>query len=451
MTHDLHGLALSARPEAVPHWNAAVTGVLSHAASTPGHLEAALEADPDFALAHAAKGLFLLLLGRRELDAPAAAALRAARAAAEGRPVTPREALYAEALGAWLGGSPSEAVRHLEAVLAAHPGDALAMKLNHSVRFTLGDAAGMRASLEACAPAYGADHPARGYLDGCRAFALEETGDYAAALAAGHEAVARAPDDAWGLHAVAHVHEMTHDPAAGIAWLAAREGGVAHCNNFRFHVWWHRALMHLDRGEVGTALALYDRRIRSEATDDWRDLSNAASLLARLGADGHAVGNRWEELAAIAERRAGDGAMVFADLHYVLALTGGGRTEAARAMLARIARDAARPCETGRRMAAPGRPVAEGLVAFAEGRHRAAWAALRPAMRDLPRAGGSHAQRDVFARIAVDAGIRAGDLAGAETLLRLRSAQRAHREDAFHAARMDMIAAARQDVAAHAS
>jgi hypothetical protein len=85
---------------------------------------------------------------------------------------------------------------------------------------------------------------------------------------------------------------LRHDGpgARGLDWLTGREASWAHCNNFRFHVWWHRALMHLDLGEHDAALALYDADIRAEKTDDYRDISNAASLLARLELEGVDVG-----------------------------------------------------------------------------------------------------------------------------------------------------------------
>ncbi len=442
MTDDLFGLPITARPAAAAPWARVVRGVLAHDAGTPDHLAATLAADPDFAMAQAAKGLFLMLLGRAELVPAARGALTAARAGARG---SAREACYVDALARWLGGRPSGAVDSLDAALAIAPGDALAMKVGHSIRFVLGDAAGMRASLERIAPAYGRDHPAAGFHMGCHAFALEETGDYADAEASGRAGLDLAPDDAWGLHAVAHVHDMTHAPDAGIAWLAGREESFAHCNNFRFHVWWHKALMHLDRGEHAAVLALYDQRVCADPSEDWRDLANAASLLMRLQLDGVGVGDRWEVVADRAAARTDDACMVFADLHYLMALLGAGRAEMAAAMTARIARTARGTDEVARRTAVPGLPVADGMTAFAAGDHARAWRSLSAALPDLPRAGGSHAQRDVFERIAVDAGIRAGAWTGAETLIRARTRRRGGHEDAFAAGRLDMIAAARQD------
>ncbi|MBL4928920.1 hypothetical protein [Fuscibacter oryzae] len=93
--------------------------------------------------------------------------------------------------------------------------------------------------------------------------------------------------------------------------------------------------MHLDLGNAKAALALYDRDIRTEKTDDYRDIANAASLLSRLELEGAPVGNRWDELAHLAETRATDGCLAFADLHYMLALCGGGCEQASAGLIAR--------------------------------------------------------------------------------------------------------------------
>ena len=50
------------------------------------------------------------------------------------------------------------------------------------------------------------------------------------------------------------------------------------------------------------------------------------------------AGRSWPTLS---EDRTDDGCLVFADLHYMLALTGDKRPDAARKLAARIARDAA--------------------------------------------------------------------------------------------------------------
>lgn len=446
MTHSLDfcGIETTLPPgSALSAWNATQRGFLAHAAATPDRLAETLEAAPDFALGHAARGLFCLLLGRRETRDAAGGALVSARAAAARVLPSAREAAYVEALALWLDGRPGATVARLEHVLLAHPEDALAMKLVQAILFMLGRAGEMRRSVERLMPAWGADHPALGYLYGCHAFTLEETGEYAAALDAGQRALAMAPDDAWGLHAVAHVHDMRGRAADGLNWLAGRETAWAHCNNFRYHVWWHKALMHLDLGNVDAALELYDAEIRADHTDDYRDIANAASLLMRLEIDGVSVGRRWEELADLAERRTGDGCLAFADLHYMLALIGGRREGALGRMLSRIAHDARRDAtEADAVYRQPGLSAAEGLVAYCEGDHARAFARLNAAGRDLGAIGGSHAQRDVFTRVTIEAALRAGQIENALGLLEARARARGA-EDGYTRRRREVIAETR--------
>jgi tetratricopeptide (TPR) repeat protein len=440
---DLSGMDTSLDAGLMPLWNKAIMGVLSHAASTGPDLNRVIADDPDFALAQVIRGISCLLLGRSEMVAVAWEAFGAAKQAAKNRDPTAREMTYLHALEDWLQGRPSEAAHRMEALLETHPQDALAMKLVQAIHFVLGKSQKMRSSVERLLPHWDA-HPARGYLLGCHAFALEETGDYAAAERAGKLGVSLAPQDAWGLHAVAHVYDMTARAAEGLAWLDGREESWAHCNNFRFHVWWHRALMYLDLGQYDAALHLYDSEIRADRTDDYRDISNAASLLSRLEIEGIAVGNRWEELADLAENRATDGCLAFADLHYLLALIGGERDVAAARLVAGMAKARAAESEAKKIISHPGLKVAQGLQSFAAGEYSIAWLHLQHAQADLCQIGGSHAQRDVFARITIEAALRGGYADAAESMLRLRTKQRDGRVDGYTERRLELVMNARE-------
>jgi hypothetical protein len=442
MRQDIFGQeTTSLSEEGMAAWNATMMAFMAHGADTPTHLSRTLELAPNFALGLATKGLFYLLLGRRELVAVAEEALATAQAAVAETSPTAREKHYVEALAGWVGGAPSRSIVALEAALAQHPGDALAAKLSHAVRFVIGDAKGMRRSIERVLPAYTKDNPAWGYMQGCHAFALEETGEFARAEVVGCSGLDHRADDAWGLHAVAHVYDMTANAKAGIEWLNGREAAWAHCNNFRYHVWWHKALMHLDQGQYDTVLDLYDTEIRAEHSDDYRDISNATSLLSRLELEGVSVGDRWEELADVSMTRTEDGCLIFADLHYLLALVGGNREEALGRMMQRLYRDAQRKGnEIEARMAEPGMATAAGLEAFGEADYAGAFSNLKSAYGDLQKAGGSHAQRDVFERLTIDSGIRAGFLDEAEAFLAARAAKRGGAEDRYAIARRTMIA-----------
>ncbi|MEP5153926.1 tetratricopeptide repeat protein [Planktotalea sp.] len=429
---------------ALEAWNGVVLEILAHGQNAPVHLNTLLETAPEFAMGHAIKGLAVLMLARREVLPVAVEANKSAQAALKAGGATAREALWCSALNDWINGAPTRSVERMEAALRLNPADTISMKMSHGIRFMLGDNHGMRRSVERVLPAHGVDHPLRGYVLGCLAFAMEETGSYADAERTGLMGLELAVNDAWGLHAVAHVYDMTHRVDDGIALIDQNAAAWGHCNNFRFHVWWHKALLHLDQGDVAKALDLYDTKIRDDKTDDFRDISNATSLLVRLQLDGVDVGHRWEELADLSEARVDDGCLVFADLHYMLALAGDKRTDAAALMTARIARDATGPGDMAQVMKAPGVAAAEGLAAFGEGDYQRAFAGLSAGHTKFQSLGGSHAQRDVFERLTIEAGLRAGRLDETKTLLDERTALRGGHEDTFAARRMSQIESARR-------
>jgi hypothetical protein len=198
---------------------------------------------------------------------------------------------------------------------------------------------------------------------------------------------------------------MTGRATDGLNWLSD-DATWSHCNNFGYHMLWHRALFLLELGRKAEALVLYDTAMRAEQTDDFRDIANAASLLQRLELAGLSVANRWEELADKAERRIADRQLAFADLHYMLALLGAGRMSSARQLAAGMtAADGGYNAELSREIASP---AAEALVAFAAGDHAAAVMLLGPVMPFLQQIGGSHAQRDVFEQIWLESLVRSG-------------------------------------------
>lgn len=426
-------------PEAVADWDNTVRAFLAHSAATPSYLGKVLEAAPHFALAWAAKGMFYLLLGRQELVTVARDALANARKAQALTGVTMREAAYIEALQAYVAGRPSLAASMLGELVKVYPRDMLAVKLDHAIRFVLGDRAGMEHSMLAAMPAIDRDHPYWGYAQGCMSFAFEENGDYVSAEKFGRSALEACPDDAWGLHSVAHVYDMTARNEEGIKWLETRTKSWDHCNNFGYHVWWHLGLFYLDQGQYDRVLSLYDERVRAEHTDDYRDISNGASMLVRLEIEGIDVGDRWEELAELSAGRVEDGSVVFADLHYMLSLNGGQRTKEADALVERIASDAQRSDHDMHEVQeVAGLPCALGLAAFRAGNYDLAFDQLRKSRPLLQRVGGSHAQRDVFSRLLIEAGLRAGRWEEAEAETHARAARRGA-EDNFHHRRLEAI------------
>jgi len=95
---------------ALESWNKTLKGFLAHAGSTGTTLGDTIAQDDTFALAHACKGLFCLILGRRELDETSIKSLASAKASDKQNPVTERERHYIEALAAWLNGKPRTSI-----------------------------------------------------------------------------------------------------------------------------------------------------------------------------------------------------------------------------------------------------------------------------------------------------------------------------------------------------
>lgn len=421
-------------------WETLVEAVLAHDGRVPELIGGILARHPDDSRAHAVKGLMLVLLARAELVGEARRCLAVAdRLATSGDGA----GAYRAALRCWLAGEPLVAARHLEAQTTSDPGDALAFKMAHQSRFMAGDVPGMLAS----ARSYGATQagqPHEGYVLGCLAFALEESGETRRAEVTGRKAIALAPRDAWGRHAVAHCLEMTGRAEEGAAWLSATTDTWRHCTSFAFHISWHLALFLLDQGRTGEVLDLYDTEIRATRADDYRDLANGASMLARLEFEGVDVGDRWEELAELSARRVSDRRLVFADLHYATALLGAGATADAEALAGHMLADASRgTTHDGRVAAAAGVAAMEGLFAFHAGRYAEAARHLLRARPDLPRIGGSIAQRDLFEQMLVESLIRSGDLASAEAMLRERLLRRGG-HNGFAARRLARLAGGRR-------
>jgi hypothetical protein len=97
-------------------------------------------------------------------------------------------------------------------------------------------------------------------------------------------------------------------------------------------------------------------------------------------------------------------------------------------------------CESQRIIAHPGLRMAMGVQCFARGEYATAWLNLRDARADLQHIGGSHAQRDVFQRICIEAAIRGGYLDAARSLLEERSTMRGGSWDGYAERRLALLA-----------
>jgi len=192
------------------------------------------------------------------------------------------------------------------------------------------------------------------------------------------------------------------------------------------HLWWHLALFYLSQGRHQQVLALYDRHCWGVAKDYSQDQIGAVSLLARMEIAGIDVGSRWQELGEHLAARATDTVLPFLTLQYLYGLARARRGEAGGLLEAVRHRARVAPSFTREVWQEVALPACEGLYEYAYGNYDLAWRHLGAAMPRMTEVGGSHAQRDLFEQILLDAAIKCGQTIMAQQLLELRRAVDPH-------------------------
>lgn len=393
-----------------------------------GLFDTARAAAPDFAMAHLGKAWVLALANDPGLMTQARALVETARPL----PLNDREQAHLAALSHLVGGARAAAVAVLDRHLMRYPFDLLAHQGAALSDGFLGRFHWVRDRSARALPFWSKDQPGYGTLLALHGFGLEEAGDYARAEDESRAVAELEPLSFWPHHTVAHVMEMTGRPHDGLEWMAAREAlwsAPGHMN--QVHIWWHKALFHLELGQYEAALSLYDGPIRTTQRPLALSLTNATALLWRLDTlgcemGGCDMGGRWRELAALWEGHADGKCLVFADIHAAMAELRAGLEALVERRLAAMRETADSGVEAASLYRKVGIPVVEGLAAFHRGTYAEAVELLLPVRVDLWRIGGSHAQRDVVDWTLTEAARRAGRREIALSLARERLATRPH-------------------------
>ena len=171
-------------------------------------------------------------------------------------------------------------------------------------RFLLGYSHMLRDRVARALPHWNRSVPGFGFIQGMYAFGLEEAGEYERAEEYGRAAVALNKQDGWAVHAVAHVMEMQGRAKEGADFLAAGAGDWAPNSVFAYHLWWHKALFHIDANDAAGALKLYDEKISAGGFGQALELLDGSSLLWRLSVLDHHVGEHDGKTSQINGRRA---------------------------------------------------------------------------------------------------------------------------------------------------
>jgi hypothetical protein len=405
---------------AVRQLDAAVAKLMTFNNDPVAEVDLATAIDPGLVMGHVLKGLLCVLGMEKSLLPDAKAALAAGKAASSGASI--RERKHLQALEAWIDGRLSDACAAWEDILVEHPNDGLAMMAAHQGDFFLGQSSELRDRVARRLPDIDRGSRLEGYYQGMYAFGLEEMAEYSRAEDAGQRAVASDPRDAWAIHAVAHVLEMTNRIADGQEWLATRADDWSPNNFFAVHNWWHLALYYFDEQRWDRVLELYDTRVRGADSTVIMDMIDASALLWRLKLHDVDVGDRWQRMADAWEPRIEDAWYSFNDTHAMMAFAGAGRVNLAQRLLAVMERSAQLATENGMMTRSVGLPVARALLAYADGRYAEAVDLLAPVKAIAARAGGSHAQRDLLAQTLTRAAEKSGRARLARSLLNERLA-----------------------------
>jgi tetratricopeptide (TPR) repeat protein len=406
MLQDAQGHHLSgATAEAVTAYDQAVRAFNLVHGDAVGLFDTAREAAADFAMAHLGKAWVFTVANDPGLQNQAAALVETVRPLM----LNEREEAHLSALSHLVQGARAAAVAVLDRHLMRYPFDLVAHQGAALSDGFLGRFHWIRDRSARALPLWSKDLPGYATLLAFHAFGAEEAGEYTRAEDESRAAAELEPLSFWPHHTVAHVMEMTGRPEDGLAWMVAREtlwSTPSHMN--QVHIWWHKALFHLELGQYAEALALYDGPMRATQRPVSLSLTNATALLWRLDTLGCAIGGRWQEQAALWQGHADGKCLVFADVHGAMAELRSGQEALVERRLAAMRETAASAAEAASLYRTVGIPIVEGLTAFHRGAYAEAVELLLPVRFDLWQIGGSYAQRDVVDWTLTEAAIRAG-------------------------------------------
>ncbi len=348
--------------------------------------QAAIAADPDFALAHVG-------LARAAMYQGDMAQAKAAMAKAEAlKPsVSAREAAHIDAFAALFSGNPVEARARTEAHVLDHPRDAMVAQLCTNVFGLIGFSGieGREADLLAYTaqllPHYGEDW----WMLSMHALSLCETGHGEAALRMMERSLMLNNGNANASHFKSHAMYEIGQAEAGIAYIADWLIGYDRRGVLHGHLSWHEALWALSLGDQDRMWRVLDDAVVPGASHSLpiNVLTDTAALLYRAELAGFEVApERWQQISDYATKFFPNPGQSFADMHAALAHAMAGRGDALGMYLDAQSGFAADLV----------RPVAETWSAIAKQDWQTALTALAPVMATHERIGGSRAQRDLL-------------------------------------------------------
>ena len=395
-------------------------------------IDQAIELDPDFALAHSVRARGLAMMGK----APEAreSAVQGHRLSAD---ASPRERRHAHIAALVAEGKGAEALPLVEQHASEYPRDAMPLSYALGVYGLLGFGGYQDFPQRQCqllaqvAPEWNDDW----WFLASHGWALVEVGEWQTGTAMLDRALELKPDNANAVHGRAHAYYECGDADGGEAFLRQCLPRFARSHPLHGHLSWHLALFALQRGDMDEAIAIYRDAIGPAASQalPMFTLIDSASFLWRSLMQGAAHHAEASELGAFVSRHQPAAGLPFVNAHLAMACAVLGDHRAAATL-----------CEQVEERLAGGKQasgdvvlrVCEAIASVGENPTQAA-NILERAQMDLPRLGGSNAQRDVFLDTLAYAHLRAGNTKAARNAITTRTQSRAPHLNEAWLARLD--------------
>lgn len=414
---DSRGLPLSTVSDlAADRYREGVDLLLSAWPDAAEVLDEAVAADPEFALARAARARLHAIRGE---TAAARAAIGKAAAIAE-RSGTARERSHVATLTLAISGQSAKALDGAIAHAEDWPRDVLIMSLPLGA-FGLLAFSGIpnhdqaRVDLvERHASHYAEDD---WWFLTYRGWSHAENG----AVARGRDLTERGfvlrRQNANAAHALSHALFEGGAGEEAEALIAGWLPGYDRSGILHGHIAWHSALAALERDDPRQALAIYAEHVQPSVTKGLpiNVITDSVSLLWRLQAYGHPVpSGLWATAKAYASGYFSEAGFSFADAHMGILAAATGDKDAATERIAALTA----LVEAGTLAAGPVVPaICRAALAFAEGDYAGCARILEPVAGEVVRIGGSGAQREMIEDTLLQALIRSGETAKARALL----------------------------------
>lgn len=428
-SRDRYGLPLSSMSSvAAEYYRNGVDLLLSLWPGADEALDAAIAADPEFALAHAARARLYAI--RAQVTEARALIAKAVELASKNG--SEREKSHVGVLAYAINGQAAKALPAALQHIDAWPRDVVILSLPLGA-FGLFAFSGMadhdQARVDLC-ERYARHLPENDWwFLTYRGWAQGENGNVAVGRELTQRALEMRRNNVNAAHAVAHVlyESGANDEAGGViaGWLPGyNRSGILHG-----HIAWHGALIALEQGDLKGALSYYQEYVAPPVTYGvpLNVISDTASFLWRMQAYGHPVPKQlWHDAAQYSNNYFQQAGFPFADFHMAMLAAATGD----RAAVEQRAQALADMVLGGNLRAGSVVPIlCRALQAFADEKYADVAAMLEPVLRDVVRLGGSGAQREIAEDTLLVALMRAGEASKAKMLLDHRLHRRASPRD----------------------